>query len=1121
VTVTNQATGFARTTKTNAEGQYTVPELDPGLYTVKVSKAGFKEIVQKDLELHVGDNRELRTELAPGQTTESVTVEANAILVETQKSEASNTVVGQQVRELPLNGRNFIQLTTLMPGVAPVDGFDAKPKGLEGGVQMGVSGGGGNNNLWSVDGANNNDVGSNNTILVYPSIDAIAEFKILRNNYGPEYGQASGATINLVTKGGGNQFHGSGYYFGRNDALNAWQFTAAQNKPTLCPNPDLALNTQCNKPKLRRNDYGYTIGGPIVKDRAFFFWSQEWNHEIRAHVRTAVAPTAAMKTGDFSALLPCSAGGGALQAPIDPLTGAQFPGGIIPAGRLSAAGSVFIQAYNNANANLSDPCLINKTYNFFADPSALEPWREENIRGDININKSNTLMVRYIQDSWSNPWQSSFGWGASPHDMTNVGANWEQPGKSAVAKLTTTIGTNSVNDFQFSWSANKITETLGGANPGIVPQIQQAIPQAVPGKTIANLPPPTFWGAGVAEAIWLQTPFFNRQDLYVWKDDYSKIVGTHTLKAGVLYSSNAKDEQNQNGNEMGEFSGPFGVLGAPLGAPASTGDGFADLILRNQQFFWDEAPTRLLKDIRWHDFEIYAGDTWRATRNLTINYGFRWSFLRQPVFASNKLSIFNASAFSPSLADDPCNGVLLPKDNPNACKAAGFLGGKAFSNNALIDQNNHAIAPRLGFAWDVTGKQKTVLRGGIGQFFQRDRLYNDDFGGTDPPFNSFVTSPGPGVRTLDAVPAGVVGSRGASNRAFSTSSNLMNTWQWNLTAEQELFKNTKLEVAYVGNRGIHLLSKEDINAIPPSQRAAALTQSAPGVFPATKNYRPFGQLIDAPILEVGHSGDSIYHGLETSFVTRFHKSSMFTASYTWAKTISNIRQGFVGNGDAFADHFNHRRSRGLSDYNRPQIFAASLVYGLPELKDANPILRGVLGGWETTSIINVASGASLTVFQSLTTGGGAGGTGAGDPSLERANRVFGQPCHIDRGKDGLHWLNPAAFTTMPFTAGASFAPITAAVPGVPNTGIGACSGPPIQNVDFGVSKNWHLPVITSEGLGLQFRMEFFNAFNHPQFSNVNNTFLTDPTGKALPSFGAAVPAPNANREIQYSLKLTF
>ncbi|PYX92573.1 MAG: hypothetical protein DMG67_06450 [Acidobacteria bacterium] len=180
ITVTNQATGTSRSTKTNPEGQYSVPELDPGVYSVKVNKAGFKEVVQKNLELHVGDTRELRTELPPGQASESMTVEANAITVETQTSDASNTVLGQQVRDLPLNGRNFIQLTTLMPGVAPVDGFDSKPKGLEGGVQMGVSGGGGNNNLWSVDGANNNDVGSNNTILVYPSIDAISEFPVSR-----------------------------------------------------------------------------------------------------------------------------------------------------------------------------------------------------------------------------------------------------------------------------------------------------------------------------------------------------------------------------------------------------------------------------------------------------------------------------------------------------------------------------------------------------------------------------------------------------------------------------------------------------------------------------------------------------------------------------------------------------------------------------------------------------------------------------------------------------------------------------------------------------------------------------------------------------------------------------
>src|SRR5438128_2540470 len=309
VTVLNEETGLSRTVVTNAAGVYSVPVLPVGLYKVTAELQGFKGGSRTGVILRVADVLGIDFELGAGQISEVVTVEATSTPVKTNGGDVSGVVTGEMVRELPLNGRNFLQLATLMPGVSAPDFLNVKDKGLLGGSDLSVSGSDVTANMWTVDGANNNDVGSNRTILVYPSLDAIEEFKILRNSYGPEFGGAGGAQINIVTRSGGNDFHGSVFYFGRNDALIA--------KNTL-------LRPSDPKQLLRRNDYGYTIGGPIKKDKVFFFWSEEWNKEKRARVRSKQIPTLAERGGDYRDMMPNVATGFAgctNQIPTDPFNG--------------------------------------------------------------------------------------------------------------------------------------------------------------------------------------------------------------------------------------------------------------------------------------------------------------------------------------------------------------------------------------------------------------------------------------------------------------------------------------------------------------------------------------------------------------------------------------------------------------------------------------------------------------------------------------------------------------------------------------------------------------------------------------------------------------------------------
>src|SRR5437868_13721813 len=286
VTVTNNATGDSRTVTTNAEGEYVALELNPGTYTVRVKAPNFKEFIGNNVVLNVSSATVANAQLEVGNVSETVEIQASNLQVETTSGAVGNVVEGKEVQQLPLNGRSFAQLTQLMPGVSPASNFDTKNKGLQAGVDFSVNGNNTTGNIFMVDGVNNNDIGSNRTILVYPSIDAIQEFKILRNSYGPEYGQAMGAIVSIVTRSGTNDFHGTAFYDGRNDVLNATDYFNGLN--------------QIKKDILRRNDWGYTIGGPIKKDKLFFFFSEEWNHEQRGAARCGDVPTALEKQGDFS-----------------------------------------------------------------------------------------------------------------------------------------------------------------------------------------------------------------------------------------------------------------------------------------------------------------------------------------------------------------------------------------------------------------------------------------------------------------------------------------------------------------------------------------------------------------------------------------------------------------------------------------------------------------------------------------------------------------------------------------------------------------------------------------------------------------------------------------------------
>ncbi len=1133
ITVTKVDTGAQRTITTGDDGNFSLANLDIGVYRLTASKQGFKETSVSNVVVNVSSTTRQDISLEAGAVSETVNITADSIQIESQTGTVGEIVSGEQVRELPLNGRSFVQLTQLQPGVSAANNFDSKSKGLFGGVDFSVNGNSAQSNLFLTDGANNNDTGSNRTILLFPSIEAIAEFKSLRNSYGPEYGQAAGAIVSIVTRGGSNKFHGTLYYFGRNDALNATEYFANSNGT--------------GKNALRRNDYGFALGGPIVKDRAFFFYSQEWNKEIRGQSRFGSVPTTLERQGNFSQPRFSTSGQRCSPDPIQNPTHPGFATQIIPQGSLSAAGLTLVKLLPTANASNPGSCI-----NWVQSANSPIDFREENIRIDANITSKNKIFGRYTQDHWANSTPILTGnlWGDDA--FPTVESTWAQPSKQVAVKLSTQLSSTAINDVQFSYSANRINVDPG-AGGGLNAEINAAIPGFFPdsGKVNGiNRPHPVFWG-GIApfysssgSDLWTQAPFRNALDIYSIRDDFSMVKGNHTLKMGFLYDTAAKDEDSGPNNESVHFFGPASCCGAGGGNHSGNwGNGMLqDLLTSNTFFGFDETNTMAVGQNRYKNLEFYLGDTWKVKSNLTLELGARYSLLFEPYDKRNFISGFSPAAYNPARpATDPCNGLVVPVGT-NPC--SGIVGASTpaqFSNRSLRENSYKNLAPRLGIAWDVFSDGKTAIRGGFGQFYLRER--------TSPYFAS-LTQNSPfsktisGERLLNGTAyAGLsAASNGSPRFGLSPEAGTPYSLQFNFSVGRQLWKETVLEVGYVGNRSYKQLTHNDVNQVLSQNRKAAAFAASGNAVNALRPYSNYGS-----IYQFERNGKGVYNSLQMLFRTRFSKRSQLQMAYTFSKSKADFGLNDSSGGSsnfAVLDRNNRGLDNAESDINRPHIFVSNLIYYLPEFKGRNPFLKTVVGGWEFATIVRLTSGTSLTPNLNATGisegntafQGGIAGFGTGVAN-QRPIRVDGVPCTLSDKKGTF--FNPAAWTLIGYKIGET-APAKS-----------TCLGPATKNVDMSFYKNFAPSWLTGSMLGeaarLQIRIEMFNAFNTTQFGgNLPVTFYNgqvrcgaaacSPTNNTITavqqangSFGTNTRTDNfgvanstrGGREIQYAFKLYF
>jgi hypothetical protein len=1059
VTVTSDQQGFVRTVQSNGSGDYLVPGLPAGTYDINVKAAGFQQFEVNALVLRVAEKARADATLVVGQVSSEITVQgADVAQVQTESSELSGIITAKQINQLVLNGRNFTQLITLQPGVSNQTGQDEGTVGVYGNVSFSVNGGRTEYNNWELDGGDNMDNGSNATLNSYPNPDAIAEVKVLTSNYGAQYGRNGSATIETITKSGTRDFHGDVFEFLRNDDFNARNYF----QPT--------------RPVYKKHDFGYTIGGPIFipkvyntsRQKTFFFFSEEWRKElVPGQTFNQQVPSDAERAGNFSDICPGPS------CPVDPSTGTYFPNNTVPVSPQAQALLKLIPAANSGSGASS-------FYN--AAPAQQTNFREELVRVDQNFSDKQRFFYRFIHDSWNTATPTPL-WGTGGSFPT-VGTSFVGPGVSMVANLTSTVTPTLLNEFVFSYTTDHITlnaigpvqRPAGFDLPGIYDNgFRGLLPNVVISNTAA------YSGGFTAGTGYF--PWTNSNPTFTFKDNLTKIWGSHNLLMGVAYIAAQKNEENSNFQDV---QGTLTFNGT--NSSISTGNGFADFLLGRMSSF--DQTNQLLKYYnRYKIVEPYIQDDWHVSKKLTLNLGLRVSLFGTYREKYKQAYAWQANVYNPSQIGLDANGNVIGNQFTGLvqCGASGVPAG-------CLQGHLFNPAPRVGFAYDPIGDGKTSIRGGYGIFFEHT---NGNEGNTESLEGSAPLVQNTSVFNVPSytgIPAATGGGNGPLNViSLPTKAIWPYVQQWNFSIQRELPSHTLLTVAYAGSKGTHLTDQRDINQLlptPASQnpylpgqtintatdcgspvtvngnpvtgQAAVNLQVACGTNPNL--FRPYQGFGNITLLE--NQANSIYNALQVSARRNIGRLTLSLA-YSWSHSIDNFSDRSDG---TFVNSYDLQSNRASSNFDQRHILNISYVYDLPLFVQPG-LLHALLGGWQWSGLVTYQTGTPFTITNA-TIGDNAGvannlGSGSyvdviGNPTANVPNtQVIGA---------GPLLYNPSAFAE---PTGLTFG----------NSGRNSLTNPSRTNFDMGLFK--HFP-LRSESRAIEFRAEAFNIFNHTQWLALND-----------------------------------
>ena len=1097
ITVTNDATGTVRTTATNEAGQYVLPNLVIGKYTVKATQKGFKAAEQKSLALNVGDRTRVDFQMQVGGATETITVEATALAVQTETGEQSSLINGKQVTELSTKNRTVYSYAALTTGAANLNPDTQLPVPT-GGASSNISFNGNRpgHNLYMLDGGENSDRGGAGNSSVLPSLDAVAQTEVLSSNYSAEYGLSSGGTISSVTKSGTNKYHASAWEFFQNDALQGFN----------------RFNTQ--KAEFRYNIFGFNVGGPVpgLKNKLFFFYNMEWRKIIQGTNINQQVPLPSTYGGAF----PTGTDDPVITVPAASLVSASYlarncPGGTLPAGVTQG------QPFQN---NIIPACMLDPNAqslltaggpfggifpaptvgdHFNTPVSAPNNLKEEITRIDYNATSKLALYGSFVAEQVAQNIARTM-W--SGDNVPSIGNTFGNPSYSGVFHTTYTISPTLINEASFNYNGNRIhilpsglfTAPAGFTFAPFFPHTPGGN-----GENVDNRIPSISLGGSTGSnytSNWM--PWNNKADSYQMRDDVSWAKGRHQMKIGfgwLLYKKNQDWFKNTQGNFS--FNGSF------------SGNDFSDYLLGLANNYGEDA----VKEAgQWNNqsWSAYFQDNFRATKRLTLNLGLRWDGIPHTYEASNNMANFYPGLYDPALAAVITNGAIDGTLTPAGGLATSpdpALTGQYYVNGiaqcgvggtpkGCVNDAWKNFGPRIGFAYDLAGDGKTVIRGGYGIMYERvqgNDVYNNagtvplaatisfgNVGLSDPTVNLLT-----GVANAGSIPINNVTGMDRNSYKSPLSS------QFSLGV-QRAFGKSVLDVKYVGTQNRHQNFYQEING------------PAFGLLPTITNNN-----YDNNVAFPGYHGIRLarneangdYNSMQASLRGNVKSDLQYSVGYTYSHTNDAGTSGSSAGdlGMISNPYAGWKYDFGPADYDIRHVFFTNFVYDIPFMKNSsNKAAKMLIGGWEISGIIAAQSGAPLNI-------------GVNEPNIAQIipsyNQNLNRPNVSGSGHDPhtiAQWFDTSVFTAPDFGTWG-------------NAARNSVRGPGRDNWSLSLFKNFWIN--QERGSNVQFRAEFFNVWNHTQLQgNAAQGGISRNLGAG--DFGQVTGAFDP-RTIQLALKVAF